>query len=119
MKKILIFLIVGGCSAIIDVGSLYVLSKIILTNESLSVSIAFILGLIFNYLCHTYVTFEKSATKSNVIKYLIVVLINYLLTLGLIKLQIQFGIAIVIAKIITLPIIAVVTFILSNKWVYK
>lgn len=119
MKKIIIFLFVGCSSALIDVGALYILSKLLLVSEGLSVSVAFTAGLIFNYLCHTYLTFNKSVTQSNIIKYLIVVLINYLLTLGLIKIQTQFNIDIVIAKIITLPIVAMVTFILSNKWVYK
>ncbi|AUI67105.1 MULTISPECIES: GtrA family protein [Glaesserella] len=119
MKRIIIFLFVGIGSALIDIGVLYVLNKNVVWENSLSISIAFICGLIFNYLCHTYFTFEKHATKSNAFKYLIVVLINYVLTLWVIKLQIQFGVDIILAKVITLPIVAAVTFILSNKWVYK
>lgn len=119
MRKIIIFLFVGAGSALIDIGILYLLNKIAMYNKELSISVAFISGLIFNYLCHTYLTFNKSVTQYNIIKYLIVVLVNYLLTLGLIKIQMQFDVDIVIAKIITLPIVAMVTFILSNKWVYK
>ena len=48
-----------------------------------------------------------------------VVMINYLLTLTLVNFQLALGFSIILAKIITLPIIAIITFILSNKWVYK
>lgn len=119
MFKMVIFLFVGSGSALIDLGVLYALTNMIILPPDLSVSIAFISGLIFNYICHTYLTFGKSVTKGNLIKYLIVVIINYLLTLMLINIQLELGISIVLAKIITLPIIAIITFILSNKWVYK
>lgn len=119
MRKIFVFLLVGGGSAIIDIGTLYVLAKILLINNSLSISIAFFCGLIFNYFCHTYFTFNKSANTGNLVKYLIVVLVNYLVTISLIQLLQILSIDIVIAKVITLPIVAIITFLLSNKWVYK
>ena len=98
---------------------LYLLNEVVNIPSTLSISIAFISGLIFNYICHTYFTFGKSATKGNFIKYLMVVMINYLLTLTLVNFQLALGFSIILAKIITLPIIAIITFILSNKWVYK
>lgn len=119
MFKVVIFLFVGGGSALIDLGVLYALTNILILPPDLSVSIAFISGLIFNYICHTYFTFGKSVTKVNLIKYLMVVMINYLLTLTLVNFQLALGFSIILAKIITLPIIAIITFILSNKWVYK
>lgn len=119
MKKSLVFLLVGSLSALIDVGTLYFLNKMLSMNESLSISIAFFCGLIFNYFCHTYFTFNKSANTGNLVKYLIVVLVNYLVTISLIQLLQILSIDIVIAKVITLPIVAIITFLLSNKWVYK
>lgn len=119
MKKIFIFLLVGGSSALIDVGSLYLLSKVFLLNNTISITIAFLLGLVFNYLCHTYITFGNSANGKNLIKYLVVVLVNYLTTLFLISLMQSVGVELIIAKLITLPVIASITFVLSNKWVYK
>ena len=119
MKKFFIFLLVGGCSALIDIGALYLLSKVLLWNNVLSISIAFILGLVFNYLCHTYITFSSKATKKNIIKYLFVVLFNYIVSLLGVNLLIIIGVDIVIARIITLPIIAVITYYLSSVWIYK
>ena len=117
--KIIICLCVGVGSAIVDISVLYLLNEVVNIPSTLSISIAFISGLIFNYICHTYFTFGKSATKGNFIKYLVVVIINYLLTLTLVNFQLALGFSIILAKIITLPIIAIITFILSNKWVYK
>ena len=109
----------GGGSAVIDIGVLYLLNKIAMYNKELSISIAFISGLIFNYLCHTYITFGAKATKTNIIKYLFVVLFNYIVSLLGVNLLIIIGVDIVIARIITLPIIAVITYYLSSVWIYK
>lgn len=114
------FLLVGISSALVDVGGLYLFSKILKWNNELSVTIAFLLGLCFNYFAHTYFTFQKKADVGNLTKYLILVLINYLNTLSLIYVLSEWlGIDIIIAKIITLPIIAITTFVISKNWVYK
>ena len=119
MKKIIIFLFVGCSSALVDIGALYLFSKIFLLDNILSISISFFLGLIFNYLCHTYITFGAKATKKNIMRYLLVVLFNYIVSLLSVNLLILIGIDIVIARTITLPIIAVITYYLSSVWIYK
>lgn len=119
MRKVILFLFVGASSALIDVGSLYILNKVIIVDKVVSITIAFLLGLIFNYFCHTYITFSNSANSKNLIKYLIVVVINYLVTISLVQLMQMINFDIIAAKIITLPIVAVITFLLSSKWVYK
>lgn len=119
MRKVILFLLIGASSSLIDVGSLYILNKVLIVDKVFSITIAFLLGLVFNYLCHTYITFGNSANGKNLIKYLIVVLVNYLVTISLIQLMQMVNIDIVIAKIITLPVVAAITFLLSSKWVYK
>lgn len=119
-KQFIIFLFVGGSSALVDIGSLYLFSKIILWNNELSISLAFILGLVFNYFSHTYFTFQNKASVGNLMKYLILVLLNYINTILLIYLLTELlDIDIIVAKVITLPIIAVTTFVISKIWVYK
>lgn len=119
-KQFVIFLFVGGSSALVDIGSLYLFNKILLWNNELSISLAFILGLVFNYFSHTYFTFQDKASIGNLIKYLILVLFNYINTIILMYLLTEFlDIDIIVAKVITLPVIAVTTFIISKIWVYK
>ncbi|WP_233139564.1 GtrA family protein [Aggregatibacter actinomycetemcomitans] len=114
------FFSVGGISALVDIGCLYLFSKILLWNNELSISLAFILGLVFNYFSHTYFTFQEKANVGNLVKYLILFLLNYINTIVLMYLVIELlHIDIIVAKVITLPIIAVTTFVISKVWVYK
>ncbi len=117
---IIIFLFIGVTSAIIDVGSLYILKKFFSLGDIIAISIAFLLGLIFNYICNTYLTFKSRISKERFIRYLILVIINYLITLFLINILIElFTVNIILAKIISLPIIVVISYSVSKSWVYK
>ncbi|MBN6064010.1 GtrA family protein [Aggregatibacter actinomycetemcomitans] len=119
-KQIIIFLFVGGSSSLVDIGSLYLFNKVLLCNNELSISSSFTLGLIFNYFANTYFTFKEKANVGNLVKYLILVLLNYINTIVLMYLLIELvHIDIIIAKVITLPFIAVTTFVISKVWVYK
>ncbi|EHK89647.1 GtrA family protein [Aggregatibacter actinomycetemcomitans] len=114
------FFSVGGISALVDIGCLYLFSKILLWNNELSISLAFILGLVFNYFSHTYFTFQEKANVGNLVKYLILVLLNYINTIVLMYFLTELlHIDIIVAKVITLPFIAVNTFVISKVWVYK
>ncbi|MFA0049347.1 GtrA family protein [Vibrio sp. 10N.261.51.F11] len=116
----IIFCVVGGVSAIVDVLSLILLSKYLLINDNISITLAFLLGLLVNYFLHTYLTFKSTPTKSNLAKFMIVVAVNYLLTILLIHTIISVSnFDIVIAKIITLPVIAIIGYITSKIWVYN
>lgn len=119
-SRIIVFFFVGLASAIIDVGVLYILKKIFLFTDFFSISIAFLSGLVFNYLCNTYLTFKSEASKASFIKYLMLVALNYLITLFLINTLVDFfSVGIILAKIISLPIIAIVSYSVSKIWVYK
>ncbi|MBN6071050.1 GtrA family protein [Aggregatibacter actinomycetemcomitans] len=116
----IIFLFVGSSSALVDIGCLYLFSKILLWNNELSISLAFILGLVFNYFSHTYFTFQEKANVGNLVRYLILVLLNYINTIVLMYFLTELlHIDIIVAKVITLPFIAVNTFVISKVWVYK
>jgi putative flippase GtrA len=119
-KIFIVFCFVGLISAAVDLSILYILSVIINVNLHFSVTLAFISGLLSNYILHTRITFRSSATKSNAIKFLCVVFLNYVLTLSVIEMAVRFGnINIVSAKLISLPIVAISGFLLTKYWVYK
>ncbi|TQQ17503.1 GtrA family protein [Vibrio cholerae] len=118
-NKFIIYILVGLVSSFIDTYSLYFFSSVNLSID-LSVSLAFILGLLSNYLMHSMITFKSGVAKNSFVKYLVVVAFNYLLTLILIKIMIDLlDIGLIMSKIITLPIISVVGFISSKLWIYK
>lgn len=119
-RSFIVFCFVGGVSAIVDVFSLILLSKCLATNGNISITVAFLLGLLVNYVLHTYFTFKSTPTKSNLAKFMIVVAVNYFLTILLINTIINFtDVDIVIAKIITLPVIAIIGYLTSKIWVYN
>lgn len=115
-----VFCLVGGTSAIVDISSLYCLSNVLDISDFVSISISYLLGLIVNYYLHTYFTFKKSASKSNLIKFIIVVCINYIITISLVSILVNvLLVGLILSKVITLPIIAVTGFLLSKLWVYN
>lgn len=116
--QFVIFILVGASSALLDLYLLYAL-RIINLNINLSITIAYISGASLNYLLHTFLTFKKTTNKSNLSKFIIALLINYSLTLIIIYILLQLNTDLIIAKIISLPVIAVIGFILARNWIYK
>ena len=116
--QFVIFILVGASSALLDLYLLYALRKINL-NINLSITIAYISGALLNYLLHTFLTFKKTTNKKNLSKFITVLLINYSLTLIIIYILLQLNTDLIIAKIISLPVIAVIGFILARNWIYK
>lgn len=119
-NSFIIFCMVGGVSAVVDITSLFILSDYFNFKSILSVSLAFFLGLVVNYYLHTYLTFKTAANKSNLVKFLIVVGVNYTITIVLIEFLTSYvELGLIISKVITLPIIAISGFFLSKLWVYN
>jgi len=119
-KTFIIFCLVGVVSAVVDLSVLYILNNIFVETIIISVTLAFLAGLVANYILHTNITFSSKASTTNATKFLCVVVINYLLTLTVIKLGVDFaGLDVIVSKIISLPIVAVSGFVLSKYWVYK
>lgn len=116
----LVYVLVGVVSAVSDICSLYVASKVLNWNLALSVTIGFIVGLVVNYVLHSIITFKRKMEFVTFIKYLLVVAFNYILTLVLIQLLVSgLDLGLILSKIITLPVIAAVGYILSKAWIYQ
>jgi putative flippase GtrA len=116
----LVYVLVGVVSAVSDICSLYVASKVFNWNLALSVTIGFIVGLVVNYVLHSNITFKRKMEFVTFIKYLLVVAFNYILTLVLIQLLVSgLDLGLILSKIITLPVIAAVGYILSKAWIYQ
>jgi len=116
----LVYVLVGVVSAVSDICSLYVASKVLNWNLALSVTIGFIVGIIVNYVLHSIITFKRKMEFVTFIKYLLVVAFNYMLTLVLIQLLVSgLDLGLILSKIITLPVIAAVGYILSKAWIYQ
>lgn len=117
-RQFLIFVMGGLLCAAIDIGAM---QGLILagTNHVIAATAGFFLGLLVNYVFHATLTFRSSMTLPTLWRFLSVVGINYLLTIGFVSLSFSMFENALIGKIVSLPFIAVNGFLLSKHWVFK
>ena len=114
----MIYVMVGLTCAVIDIGlmQLLLLSGI---NYLIAATCGFTVGLIVNFFLHTRVTFRASYSHRALIRFMVVVAINYLLTLSTVFVfQMLLNMPLV-GKIFSLPLVAINGFFLIKHWVYK
>jgi putative flippase GtrA len=117
-RQLLVYLAGGVLSALIDVGLMQLLISSGV-NYVAAASAGFLAGLLFNYAFHANLTFATPASAFNFVRYMCVVGFNYLLTISCVGLAVQLtGIA-VIGKLLSLPLVALVGFVLGKHWVFK
>lgn len=117
-RQIITFLVVGGSSAAIDVGTM----KLLLMQGMpvvAATSIAFLCGLVFNLVCHARYTFASALNAATVARYLCVVAIGYGITLACVQAAVGAGISPVTGKIVALFIVPVISFVCGKYWVFK
>lgn len=116
--RVLTYLAGGVLSALVDIG---LMQMLILGGIGvyLATSLGFGGGLLVNYAFHARVTFKRATSLHSFFRYLCVVAMNYLLTLAFVAgAMALFGIAL-IGKVVSLPVIAAIGFVLSKRWIYR
>lgn len=116
--QFLVYVTGGVLSAVIDIGLL----QLLIVNGAdafVATSAGFLAGLGVNYAFHAKVTFKNVTSLRTLSRYLSLVGLNYLITLGLVALSLQLFDQALVGKILSLPIIAVNGFILGKIWVFK
>ena len=76
-------------------------------------------GLLVNYVFHSRVTFNTTASPANFTRYLCVVGVNYLLTIGCVALAEANFDNPLLGKLLSLPLVAVNGYLLSKYWIFK
>ena len=115
----LVVYIVGGlvCAAI-DVG----LMQLLIVNDVnpfLATTAGFLISLIVNFVFHAKVTFKNTASAATFTRYLCVVALNYLITLGIVALSISLLDVALYGKLVSLAIISVNGFLLGKYWIFR
>ncbi len=117
-QRFLVYVIVGISCALIDIGLMQLLISFDI-NYLLAATCGFSAGLLLNFLLHTRVTFKASYSHNAFLRYMIVVLVNYLLTLVTVSLfQVSLDMPL-LGKILSLPLVAINGFFLIKNWVYR
>lgn len=117
-KQFLFYVMVGVLCALIDI----LTAKILVhfgAYYGIAISVGFALGLIVNYLLHAKITFQATSSHLTVMKFAVVVVINYAFTLLLSYFSVQVTGDFLIGKVLSLPVIAVNGFLLGRYWVFK
>lgn len=117
-RQLILFISVGCACAAIDVSSMKLLI-LLGSHYGVAVSVGFFVGLVANYIFHARVTFKAISSVASIVKFLIVALINYIITLVFVFIFLKLMDSVMIGKLISLPVIAANGFLLSRYWVFR
>jgi putative flippase GtrA len=118
MRQFAIFIGVGIACAVIDVGLMQVL-MLFGAHHVVAATAGFAAGLVANVALHTRVTFSARYTHRILIRFMTVVLANYIITVAFVTLLNDWWSMPVLGKLVSLPVVAVNGFLLSKFWVYR
>ncbi|GJI88440.1 GtrA family protein [Duganella hordei] len=117
-RQFLLYVSGGVLSALVDIGLL----QLLLTAGAgvlAATSGGFAAGLLVNYAFHAKLTFRDGGGGSAFLRYLCVVGLNYLLTLGCVSgANTLFGLPLA-GKLLALPLIAANGYALGKYWIFK
>ena len=88
LRKAITFLVGAGATGLIYVGGLFLFNNVLKWNSILSVSIAYTAAMVFYFIVNKKVVFKsdnsKTSTQQQVVRFTIMCIINYGLTLLLV-----------------------------------
>lgn len=112
------FTAVGFFSAAVDIGALFMFLQLGV-SPYVALTGAFICGLGINLWLHARLTFESTLMIENSIRFLLVVVMNYVLTLSVVFVFERLGLGYLFGKIAALPLVSLHGFLWSKHWVFK
>lgn len=118
-RQFLIYITGGLISAVVDIGAMQLIIAMDI-NPLLAATAGFFLGLFVNYVYHAILTFESTTTLPVLLRFSIVVGINYIGTMLLIYISLSvLNQGVLPGKILSLPLVAANGYLLSKYWVFK
>ena len=121
-KSILIFLTIGALSAAVNIISFSILWNGLKINYQVSASIAYVLGVLFHFFANRHITFKSGNVHlmQQVPKYLVMIILNYFITITVIKLCVEtlylspyLGIVIAIGTTVS------ISYWMSRLWIFQ
>lgn len=122
-KKILRFLCVGILTYLLNNGLFYLFNSFLSVQYQASLSFAYLITVICHFLIHKYITFEDKQAKKiplNIFKYLIMLLINYLIVFSIVSIFVEtVKIAPYWGLLVSTIFTATISFTVMNHFVFK
>lgn len=116
-RQFLVYISIGGICAVIDIGIMQLLIKLGV-HYLVATTFGFIGGLAVNFFMHTHITFNAAYSSKSLFRYIVVVAVNYLITIVIVELLHVWTDMALLGKLVSLPLIAINGFILSKFWIY-
>jgi len=117
-RQFAIFVAGGLLCAALDVGLMQLLLRAG-AGAPAAATAGFLASLLLNYAFHSRVTFDAAASAAGFKRYLCVVGINYLLTLGCVSVGAHLLGMPLAGKLVSLPLVAVNGYLLSKHWIFR
>lgn len=117
-KQFILFVAGGVLSAVVDIGSMQ-MALLAGASPVLASSAGYFVGLAFNYAFHARVTFAARTTLGSSIRFICLVGLNYLITVGSVKAAVWLVGQPLAGKLASLPAVAANTFLLGRFWVFR
>lgn len=117
LRQFGIYITVGVLCAVVDIGLMQLLIGFNV-NYLVATTLGFACGFILNFLLHTNLTFSSRCTHRTLVRFTIVVLINFGITILVVA---AFNTTLnmpLLGKLLSLPLVAVNGFLLGKHWIY-
>ena len=118
LRHFAVFVGGGALSALVDIGLLQVLLLAGVVTP-LAVTSGFLAGLVVNYIFHQNVTFKARASLPTILRFMVLVLLNYGITLGFVHAAELLGFGVIAGKLASLPVVVANGFLLGKYWIFK
>jgi putative flippase GtrA len=119
VRQGLVFLAVGGASALIDAGLFWLLVTLGMWPVLASV-ISFLSAFVVNYRGNRDLVFRARASKGAIIRYSILVAVNLGMSAAGVAIGTgPLGLAPIVAKLATMVVVALVNFFVMRFWVFR
>jgi putative flippase GtrA len=117
-RQFIIYIVVGLLTAVLDIGTMQ-LALAFDAGVRFAVTLGFVVALIFNYLSHERITFNATTSTRTIVRFGIIVIINYLITLTCVFASLQWFGSVMPGKLVSLPIMSAVGFLSGKFWIFK
>lgn len=117
-RQFFIYVTGGVMSAVIDIGAMALLLRMGM-DTLYAATFGFVLGLVVNYLFHVQMTFATRKTLQSVSRFMMIVGLNYGVTLACVLIAQSLGWNPVVGKLASLPIVALNGFFLGKYWAFR
>ena len=123
IKAFLLFGFVGLTTAGVNIGTLAVLLETFNIEYRISSSVSYIIGVLFHFSMNKLITFNKrsmSGTGQQALKYLVLVLVNYMITLLLVVCSVEtFHLTPYYGVAFSMGVTMITGYTISRFWIFK